>query len=136
MLPPPYGPGTAEALLRRVRRTGLMQTLVIERCEMQTSSLDGSWMHGCTFKALGLSPHHPSHAGASMIMRGPLVTFALLLSCASAAVELQRHKPHHGPGGMCPDCPHPDRAPDPGNFSFYFLVRQVCRAQNRILHPT
>ena len=92
-------------------------------------------MHGCTLKALGLLPHHPSHVGASMTMKGPLMALALLLSCASAAEELQRHKPRPGPGGMCPNCPHPDRAPIPGNFSFYFLVRQVCKAQNKLLHP-
>lgn len=58
-----------------------------------------------------------------MTMIGALVALALLLSCASAAVEVQRHKPRPGPRGMCPNCPDPDEAPIPGNFSFYFLVR-------------
>ena len=58
-------------------------------------------------------------------MAGTLVAFALLLSFTSAAVELQRHRPHHGGGGQCPPCPGDSQgqAPAPGDFDFYFLVR-------------
>ena len=67
-------------------------------------------------------------------MAGHLLAFALLLSCASAAVELQRHKPHSGRGGQCPPCPQGSQGtpPPPGGFNFYFLVRCTCSHSQNI----
>ncbi len=71
-----------------------------------------------------------------MTTAGALVAFALLLSSASAAVELQRHRPPPSGKGQCPKCPRDDTAPDPGNFSFYFLVRSACKDRCRMLHSS